>query len=189
MDIAGWNQRFLNDRDQPLGPPANLVRTTVPALPPGAGIGSRRRIGPQRDLAGATGLAGDCGRRRAGGPRHAARARRLACRLRTIQADIEAHEYTIAPNAWDLIVIAYYLQRDLIEPAKQGVKPGGTLLIIVHITAAGEEPTAHRLRPGELRRLYFSGEDGWEVLHDYEGYPHDPSHRRGVAEIVARKPG
>ena len=188
MDIAGWNQRFLNDRDQPLGPPANLVRTTVPALPPGVALdlaaGSGRnaiwlsRQGWQVTAVEAAAAALDTLRAHAGG-----------LPITTIHADIEAHEYTIVPNTWDLIVIAYYLQRDLIEPAKQGVKPGGTLLIIVHITAAGEEPTAHRLRPGELRCLYFNGDDGWEVLHEYEGYPHDPSHRRGVAEIVARKPG
>jgi len=49
-------------------------------------------------------------------------------------ADLEKREYRIAPQAWDLITICYYLQRDLFEPAKLGVKPGGLLLAIVHVT-------------------------------------------------------
>lgn len=188
MDIAGWNQRYLDDRDQPIGPPAMLVRTTALALTPGTALdiaagSGRNAIWLAQQGWKVTAVEG------AVAALETLRAHANGLAVTAIRADVEAHEYTIVPNTWDLIVIAYYLQRDLIESAKQGVKPGGTLIIIVHITAAGEEPTAHRLRPGELRRLYFSGDDGWEVLHEYEGYPHDPSHRRGVAEIVARKPG
>jgi hypothetical protein len=98
--------------------------------------------------------------------------------------DLEGGEYTIEPSAWDLIAICYYLQRDLFEPAKRGIVPGGVLLAIVHITEPGEEPTHTRARPGELRK-YF---DSWEILHYYEGKPNDTAHRRSVAEIVARRP-
>lgn len=99
-------------------------------------------------------------------------------------ADLEKGEYSIGRAVWDLIVMSYYLQRDLFESAKQGVVPGGIVLAIVHITEAGEEPTYKRLRPGELH-AYF---DGWEILHSYEGKPTDPAHQRAVAEIVARRP-
>jgi len=99
-------------------------------------------------------------------------------------ADLEKSEYQIEPCSWNLIAICYFLQRDLFEPAKQGVVPGGILISIVHITGAGEEPTAHRLRPGELER-YFQG---WEILHRREGKPNDTAHQRSVAEIVARRP-
>jgi SAM-dependent methyltransferase len=100
------------------------------------------------------------------------------------QADLERGEYTIEPSYWDLIAICYYLQRDLFEPAKRGIVPGGVLLAIVHITERGEEPTHTRARPGELR-TYF---DGWDILHYYEGKPNDTAHHRSVAEIVARHP-
>jgi SAM-dependent methyltransferase len=83
-------------------------------------------------------------------------------------ADVEKSEYQIEPSSWNLIAICYYLQRDLFEPAKQAVVPGGILISIAHITEPGEEPTAHRLRPGE-------------------GKPNDTAHQRSVAEIVARK--
>jgi len=72
-----------------------------------------------------------------------------------------------------------------LEPAKQGVAPGGVLLAIVHIAEPGEEPTYKRLNPGELKN-YFQG---WEILHCYEGQPNETAHRHGVAEIVARRPG
>ena len=99
-------------------------------------------------------------------------------------ADLEKGEYQIERSAWDLIVICYYLQRDLFQPAKEGLLPSGILLAIVHITEPGEEPTEHRLRPGELVK-YFQG---WEILHRHEGQPNDAAHRRPVAEIVARRP-
>ena len=98
-------------------------------------------------------------------------------------ADLQRPEYEIARAQWDLVTICYYLQRDLFEPAKQGVKPGGVLIAIVHTTEGGEAPTQSRLKPGELVQ-YF---EGWEVLHSYEGRPNDLAHRRAVAEIVARR--
>jgi SAM-dependent methyltransferase len=99
-------------------------------------------------------------------------------------ADLERGEFHIEPSAWDLICICYYLQRDLFESAKSGLAPAGVLLAIVHIAAPGEQPTNHRLGPGELAE-YFRG---WEILHHYEGLPSDPAHQRLVAEIVARRP-
>jgi tellurite methyltransferase len=103
----------------------------------------------------------------------------------TAVADLEKHEYAIDPSAWDLIAICYYLQRDIFEPAKQGLAPGGVLLAIVHLTEPGEHPTNHRLPPGELQGHFR----GWEILHCFEGQPSDPAHQRSVAEIVARRPG
>lgn len=99
-------------------------------------------------------------------------------------SDLEKHEFSIAPSTWDLIAMCYYLQRDLFEPAKNGVVPGGVIVAIVHITEPGEEPTGHRLRPGELAGHFRD----WEVLHYREGTPNDPMHKRACAEIVARRP-
>jgi SAM-dependent methyltransferase len=97
--------------------------------------------------------------------------------------DLE-QDYRIEPESYDLIAVCYYLQRNLFEPAKRGVVPGGVFLAIVHITEQDEEPTKSRLRPGELASFY----KGWEILHLYEGKPNDPAHKRSVAEIVARRP-
>ena len=106
-------------------------------------------------------------------------------KIDTRVADLEKHEFEIVPDAWDLIAMCYYLQRDLFVPAKRGIVAGGALLAIVHITHPGEEATSHRLNPGELKN-YFRG---WEILHSYEGRPRDAAHKRLVAEVAARKCG
>jgi tellurite methyltransferase len=112
------------------------------------------------------------------------RAHERGLKIDALVADLEKGECEIEPSVWDLIAICYYLQRNLFEPAKRGVVPGGILISIAHVTEPGEEPTAHRLRPGELEKHF----EGWEILHLYEGKPSDPAHRRAVAEIVARRP-
>jgi len=98
-------------------------------------------------------------------------------------ADLEKHEYPIAEASWDLIAVCYYLQRDLFELIKRGVKPGGIALAIVHIFEPGHEQSRFSLNTGELAG-YF---EGWEILHYYEGEPREPEHKRAVAEIVATK--
>src|SRR5579862_8045575 len=40
-------------------------------------------------------------------------------------ADLEKHEFTIGESEWDLIVVCLYLQRDLFESIKRGLRPGG----------------------------------------------------------------
>lgn len=112
------------------------------------------------------------------------RALRSGVCVRTFVADLEKREYAIEPAAWDAITICYYLQRDLIEPAKAGVRVGGLIVVIVHTTEGDELPTETRMRPGELVSHFGT----WEILHSYEGKPNDPEHRRSVAEIVARRP-
>jgi SAM-dependent methyltransferase len=98
-------------------------------------------------------------------------------------ADLEKHEFPILEAAWDLIAVCYYLQRDLFEPVKRGVKPGGMALVIVHLFEPGHEQSRFSLYPGELAK-YF---EGWKISHYREGKSNDPEHKRAVAEIAARK--
>jgi tellurite methyltransferase len=113
-----------------------------------------------------------------------ARAQQRGLKINAVIADLEKGEFEIEPSRWGLVAMCYYLQRNLFEPAKRGVVPGGILVCIVHLSEPGEEDSPHRLRPGELGK-YFSG---WEILHRHEGQPNDSAHRRAVAEIVARRP-
>lgn len=99
-------------------------------------------------------------------------------------ADLQKGEFELGQARWDLVMMCYYLQRDLFEPAKRCVKPNGVVLAIVHTTEGDEQPTVSRLRPGELIH-YF---EGWKILHQYEGASRDPAHRRPVAEVLARRP-
>lgn len=100
-------------------------------------------------------------------------------------ADLERHEFQINENAWDLILIIRYLQRDLFEPAKRGLRPGGLLIAVVHLFQPGHETSRFSLYPGELA-AYFKD---CEILHYREGKPQHNPCGRAVAEIVARRPG
>jgi len=90
----------------------------------------------------------------------------------------------LSPSRWDLIAICYYLQRNLFEPAKRGVKPGGILISIVHVSESGQEQRRIVCAP-ENWKCFFKG---WEILHRHEGVANDAPHRRAVAEVVARRP-
>jgi tellurite methyltransferase len=192
MDIRGWDERYREQRGTQI-----RDECVTPLLAQTVSNGAARNLAPGRalDLAcGAgrnalwlasrgwqvtavdgSGVAIDILHQRAA--RH-----RLTIDARV--ADLEKHEYIIQPDSWDLIAMCYYLQRDLFEPAKHGVVPGGLVLAIVHIPDPGEGLTRFRLAPGELAR-YFAG---FEILHRYEGPSRDPAHQRWVAEIVARRP-
>jgi len=49
--------------------------------------------------------------------------------VRYIRADLEYHEYHIAPGAWDLILCWLYWQPDLLTEIAQGVHPGGVVAL------------------------------------------------------------
>jgi tellurite methyltransferase len=188
MEISAWNERYrTGDRSQEdlESSPNPLLAETVEKLLPGKAL----------DLACGTGrnsvwLAERGWRVTAVDGAAAAielvhkRAALSGVTVETLVADLERHDFHIAPDSWNLILMCFYLQTSLFEPAKRGVKPGGIVLAIVHITEPGEEPTAHRLRPGELK-TYF---EDFEILHYREGAPNDPAHKRLSAEIVARRP-
>ena len=103
--------------------------------------------------------------------------------LRVIRADLEMGEYPIQGAQWDLVVMSYYLQTSLFEPAFEGLRPGGALVIIVNLAAEGET-RKHVLRPGELRSFFR----GHSLVHYYEGPPRDDAHHRSVAELVVERP-
>jgi SAM-dependent methyltransferase len=46
-----------------------------------------------------------------------------------VRADLERHEFTIAPDAWDLIVCWLYWQPDLLAPIAEGVREGGRVAL------------------------------------------------------------
>lgn len=188
MDLTGWNERYRSAAR----PKEDLETAPTPLL-----VETAQRLTPGRALD----LACGAGRNALWLAQHGwqvtavdgasaaiellrERATAQGLPVRAEIADLEAGAFTIEESAWDLIAICYYLQRDLFAPAKLGVAPNGVLLAIVHTTEGGEEPTATRLRPGELAQ-YFTD---WELLHQYEGKPNDAAHRRSVAELVARRP-
>jgi SAM-dependent methyltransferase len=188
MDITGWNRRYLSAErasEDLYAPPTPLVVRTLEPFKPGLALdlacGAGRHSfwlaehgwtvtavdGAEQAIKFLEERADDCG-----------------LNIRTVIADLEARTYQIQPSAWDLILMTYYLQRDLFEKVKAGVKPGGLVIAIVHITQDTEQPTHHRAAPGELFGFFRD----WSILHSYEGPSKDEAHRRDVAEIVAQRP-
>lgn len=100
-------------------------------------------------------------------------------------ADLESDEFIIAPEAYDLVCCCYYLQRGLIPGIKTALRPGGLLIMIVHVAGADlPQGTPTRAYPGELRAFF----PDWTILHYREGEPGESCHRHAVAELVARAP-
>jgi tellurite methyltransferase len=110
--------------------------------------------------------------------------RRAAARGVTIDAqivDLEDSAFTIAPARYDLIVMCYYFQQNLLEQCKGGLVPGGVIVAIALLIEPGKEHSTFRLQPGELRG-YFAD---WDILHYHEG---TDKWQHKVAELVARRP-
>jgi SAM-dependent methyltransferase len=106
-------------------------------------------------------------------------------------ADLERDEFEIEREAYDLIAVFYYLQRDLWPQIRHGLRAGGTLVAAIHLV--DEEPENEPgnpdflLQPDELRTEF----NDWEILHYHETRLTDEDageHHRRTAEIVARKP-
>src|SRR5258708_31141352 len=168
MEIRGWDERYRSGQraaeDIDAAPTALLVETAE-RLPPGKALdlacgAGRNALWLSEQGWSVTAVDGAPGAIEIVRKRALERGLQVDARV----ADLENREYQIEPSAWDLITICYYLQRDLFEPAKLGIRPGGLLLAIVHVTEPGEEPTYKRLRQGELE-TYFRG---WEIVHRYE---------------------
>ena len=101
-------------------------------------------------------------------------------------ADLETMEFDFPAEAYDLVLSCYYLQRSLIPTMKSTLRPGGLLIMIVHLADSGQpEGTPTRAYRGELRALFHD----WHILHYREGEPDESCHRHAVAELVAQKPG
>jgi SAM-dependent methyltransferase len=102
-------------------------------------------------------------------------------------ADLESGRFAIEAEGYDLIVLFYYLQRNLFSQIRRGVRAGGHAVAAIHMVDEAPELKPMNpeflLQPGELRAEFR----GWEILHDYEGTPTEGGHRRRSAEIVAKK--
>jgi len=101
-------------------------------------------------------------------------------------ADLEKGEFAIEAGAYDLIGDFYYLQRNLFEAMKAGVKAGGIIISTIHIYGDAEEAGEFLLKTGELREFFRD----FEILHYHETSLTDEDagdHHHRTAEIIARK--
>src|SRR6185437_8090803 len=186
MDIAGWEERYRSGERGKEDAPTALVVEIAEKLAAGTaidlacGTGRNALYLAERGWA-VTAVDGSEKAMEIVEQRSAAR----GLEVRTHVADLTAPDFVLPADAFDLIVIAYCLQRDLFAKVKAAVRPGGVVVAIVHTPEQGEQWSEKRARPGELRGSFKE----WDVLWEYEGPSRDVAHRRPVAEIAARRRG
>ena len=185
--MPDWDERYRGG-EHTTAEPSRLIRTAIAGRPPGRAL----------DLA-------------CGAGRHAiylaefgwevtavdgslvaiemltARALERGVTLDARIADLEAGEFQIEPNAYDLVCDFQYLQRDLLPAIRAGVKPGGIVVAEIHLNDGkpNVNPTNPRflLERGELREIF----DDWEIEH-YDERADEDGHHHDAAHLIARKP-
>jgi SAM-dependent methyltransferase len=111
--------------------------------------------------------------------------RGIAERIEARIADLEAPDFALPRDSYDLLCDFYFLHRPLFEQIRGAVRAGGLFVAALHVKG-GAEPGRFVLDPGELRALVESW--GWDVLVSREGESPESGHRHPTAEIVARAP-
>lgn len=119
------------------------------------------------------------------------RARRLKVEIDARVADLERRGFEIERDAFNLITVFYYLQRDLWPEIREGVRAGGIVVAAIHL--ADEDPEKESgnpdflLQPDELRAEFGD----WTIEHYHETRITDKDagrHHHRTAEMIARKP-
>ena len=181
-----WNERYARGRYS-AGEPHRLLISLVEKLAPGRALDLACGAGRHAVFLAEKGFLVTAVDNSATGIKIAKeRAAEKGVRIDFPIADLEAGEFIIEENAFDLICDFYYLQRDLFAAMKAGVRTGGVIVAAIHIYGAGEPQGRFALREGELKE-YFKD---FEILHYHETLATDTGageHRRRTAEIVARK--
>lgn len=96
----------------------------------------------------------------------------------------------LRPGAFDLVVNTHFLSRPTFPLIRRALAPGGlvafeTFSIHEREELGGDVRRAFCLERGELRAAFA----GWEALLYEEGVFQRPEGERGLARLVARKPG
>ena len=128
MDIAGWNEKYRSGERGEEDAPTVLVVEVAQKLAPGTaidlacGAGRNALYLAERGWA-VTAVDGSEKAIELVQERSAVR----GLEIQTKVADLTSPNFAIQPDAFDLIVIAYYLQRDLFAKAKAALRPDGVL--------------------------------------------------------------
>ncbi len=184
MNIAGWEEMYRSGERGKEDAPTILLVETLEKLPPGTAIDLACGAGRNAIYLAERGWTVTA----IDGSEKAIdlleqRAAERGVRVHTRVTDLTEPGFAMPPDTFDLVLIAYYLQRDLFAKAKAAVRPGGIIIAIVHTPEPDKPWSEKRAAPGELRTFF----EGWDILWECEGPSRDPAHKRPVAEIVARR--
>lgn len=184
MDISGWDGMYRSGQRGAEDVPTTLLVETAAALKPGnaidlaCGAGRNALFLAEHNWT-VTAMDGSPAAIEILRQRAAERHLPIAAEA----ADLTAPDFALPADEFDLVLIAFYLQRSLFPIAKRALRPGGVMIAIVHTAEPGNPVSEKRAAAGELATFFT----GWTILHYYEGPSRDPEHRRPVAEIVARR--
>lgn len=116
--------------------------------------------------------------------RDAARERGLAVHF--ILADLDV--YTLPAETYDLIIISFYMNRELVPRVKDALKPGGFVFHQQHYRTnyhvGGPKDAQFRLRPNELLHLFMD----FRVRYFSECLEEEEGRLVAVERLVAQKP-
>ncbi len=115
-----------------------------------------------------------------------ARAERLD--ILPIHADLD--RFALRPERFDLVVNTRFLLRGLFPVVRQALKPGGLILFETFTVEeievlGGDMRREFVLERGELARAFSD----FEIVRYEEGILDEPEGERGLARMIARKPG
>lgn len=114
-----------------------------------------------------------------------AEARRRGLPLNLVQADLD--RWWLPPARYDLILVFYYLNRDLMPDLARSLRPGGLLFQANRNRHFLEQrpgfSPGYLLGIGELRQLALDAR--LEIVHYADGTPDEPHN----TQLIARRPG
>lgn len=109
-------------------------------------------------------------------------ARESKVHIKTISEDL--NKFQIAPESYDVIIVFYYLQRNLVPQIIKGLKPGGVLVMETYTVDQHKYDKAMNmaflLKKGELKNMF-------RELQAVK-YQETDTGREAVASLIARKP-
>ncbi len=186
-----WDDRYADGDWIDLARPAAIVRDAASWLEGAGGVAWDVACGAGRNAlhlaaAGWRVLAVD--RSAEGLRRLRRRAHERELPVQPVRADLA--RFALEPASVDLVVNTHFLLRPLFPRLRAALRPGGLLLFetfSVHEIEelGGDVRRAFALERGELARAFA----GWEVLLYEEGVFEREEGERGLARLIARKPG
>jgi SAM-dependent methyltransferase len=185
MDLTGWEEKYKTGERGKEDRPTALVQEAARMMAPGRAIDlacgtGRNSIWLAEQGWDVTAIDGS----ETAIQLLQARAAGRGVAIRSEVCDLTRPDFTLSDASYELGIIAFYWQRDLLPKIQQAVCAGGMVAAIAHVTETGEEMNPKWAAKGEMREFF----SGWEILWEYEGESRDPVHKRPVAEILARKP-
>jgi SAM-dependent methyltransferase len=97
---------------------------------------------------------------------------------------VDLEKTRLLENEYDVIVMTYYLQRDLFPQIKAALKPGGIVVIETHHVGFS------RLKPEFPREYLLGTHELWEAFQDFNilAYEYRDDGKSAHVSILARRP-